>query len=68
LVAGNRFADAAACWYPQPSAAFAPSAGHLAFFASHVNACWVGDEPVPAQAGNFYGGWITAQIVGPFKS
>ena len=32
-----------------------------------MDACYVGDEKVDAQQGGFYGGWITADIVGPFK-
>jgi len=53
--------------YPTPTAAFAPIRDHIAFYASRVEACWVGDEQVQAQAGDFYGGWITSKIVGPFK-
>jgi hypothetical protein len=40
---------------------------HLAFYPSRMDACWIGDERVQAQDGDFYGGWITAQIRGPFK-
>jgi hypothetical protein len=32
-----------------------------------MDSCEVGGEPVMPQAGDFYGGWITSQIVGPFK-
>jgi len=32
-----------------------------------MDACQLDDEPVQAQAGDFYGGWITADLVGPFK-
>ena len=32
-----------------------------------MDACYVGDELVQAQTGDFYGGWITQNIVGPFK-
>ncbi len=53
--------------YPQPTRAFAELANHLAFYASRVDACYVDDERVHAQAGDFYGGWITRDIVGPFK-
>ena len=53
--------------YPLPSARFAAIADHVAFYASRVDACYVGDERVAPQAGDFYGGWITARIVGPFK-
>jgi len=65
-VAGKR-SDSAAWSYPAPSPGFADIAGHLAFYASRVDECWVGDERVQAQAGDFYGGWITSRVVGPFK-
>ena len=32
-----------------------------------MDGCWVGGEKVEAQEGDFYGGWITSDIVGPFK-
>jgi hypothetical protein len=32
-----------------------------------MDACWIGDERVEAQPGDFYGGWITGDIAGPFK-
>jgi uncharacterized protein (DUF427 family) len=67
LVAGGRRSERAAWSYAKPSAAFAPIAGHLAFYASRVDECYVGDERVQAQAGDFYGGWVTSNIVGPFK-
>lgn len=65
-VNGKR-SDNAAWSYPQPSSAFADITGYLAFYASRVDQCWVGNEPVQPQAGDFYGGWITSRIVGPFK-
>jgi len=65
-VDGKR-SDNAAWSYPSPSSAFADIAGYLAFYASRVDECWVGDERVEPQQGDFYGGWITSRIVGPFK-
>lgn len=67
IAIGGRSAPAAAWSYPDPTPAFAALAGHLAFYASRVDACFVGDERVQPQAGDFYGGWITSRIVGPFK-
>jgi uncharacterized protein (DUF427 family) len=67
IEAGGRRSDNAAWSYPAPSPAFAPIAGHLAFYASRVDACFVGDEAVQPQEGDFYGGWITSKVVGPFK-
>ena len=65
-VDGQRVENAA--WsYPDPAPAFAAIAGCLAFYASRVDQCWVGDERVQPQQGDFYGGWITSRIVGPFK-
>ena len=57
-----------AAWsYPDPTERFRAITDYLAFYASCVDGCWVGDERVQAQAGDFYGGWITSNIVGPFK-
>ncbi|GKT34132.1 DUF427 domain-containing protein [Aduncisulcus paluster] len=53
--------------YPSPSLAFSDIADHIAFYASRVDECWVDDERVQPQEGDFYGGWITSRIVGPFK-
>jgi len=53
--------------YPEPTATFAPLRHHLAFYASRVDACFVDGERVQAQAGDFYGGWITSRVRGPFK-
>ena len=60
-------AERAAWSYPEPTPRFAAIAGHLAFYASRVDRCLVGDEVVSAQAGDFYGGWITSRVTGPFK-
>jgi uncharacterized protein (DUF427 family) len=63
----GRVAENAAWSYPTPSAVFSDIAGYLAFYASRVDQCWVDDERVQPQEGDFYGGWITSRIVGPFK-
>jgi uncharacterized protein (DUF427 family) len=67
LVVAGRRSDNAAWYYPEPSAAFGAIRDHLAFYPSRVDACYVDGEPVQAQRGDFYGGWITGDIVGPFK-
>ena len=65
-VDGRRSIDAA--WsYPSPTPEFAAIRSHLAFYPSRVDACWVGGVRVEAQPGDFYGGWITPDVVGPFK-
>ena len=36
-------------------------------YPSKVDACFVDEEKVVVQEGDFYGGWITSDVVGPFK-
>jgi uncharacterized protein (DUF427 family) len=55
------------CWsYPSPSASFRELTGHVSFYPSEFD-CYVDGERVRAQPGNFYGGWVTSEIKGPFK-
>jgi uncharacterized protein (DUF427 family) len=57
-----------AAWhYPRPRPPYEELAGHIAFYAQAMDACSVNGERVTAQPGSFYGGWITAGILGPFK-
>jgi uncharacterized protein (DUF427 family) len=60
-------AQRAAWSYERPTPAFAEMAGHVALYAGRVDECRVAGEVVTPQPGEFYGGWITADIVGPFK-
>jgi uncharacterized protein (DUF427 family) len=64
---GDRVAERAAWAYPDPTRAFAPIAGHVAFYPAAMDACYVDDDRVVPQPGGFYGGWITRDVVGPFK-
>ena len=52
--------------YPSPYAEFAERAGYVSFYPELVD-CFVDGEHVRPQAGGFYGGWITDDVVGPFK-
>lgn len=67
LHAGDAVAVDAAWTYPTPARDFAAIAGWFAFYPARVDACLVDDEQVDAQQSSFYGGWITADIEGPFK-
>ena len=67
VVVGDAVAPSAAWGYDRPNPAFAAIAGYVAFYAAPMDRCLVGDEVVEPQPGGFYGGWITAGIVGPFK-
>jgi uncharacterized protein (DUF427 family) len=60
-------AEQAAWSYPSPTPAFEAIRGYVAFYPSRMDACYVDGERVEAQPGDFYGGWITKEIVGPFK-
>jgi len=53
--------------YAEPNDDFAELAGAVAFYAGKVDEAWVDDEKVTPQPGPFYGGWITDDVVGPFK-
>jgi len=65
--ADGRRAERAAWGYPSPSPGYEALRGCVAFYRAAMDACMLDGERVQAQAGDFYGGWITAEIVGPFK-
>ena len=65
---GDRLAEDCAWSYPDPSPAFAALRDHLAVYPQAMDACFVDDEQVTPQPGGFYGGWITRNLVGPFKA
>ncbi len=67
LVIADERIDRAAWTYDNPSHGFESLAGKVALYASRVERCQVGDETVIPQDGDFYGGWITRNIEGPFK-
>ena len=52
--------------YPAPTPAFEKIKDYVAFYPAAV-ACYVAGERVRAQPGKFYGGWVTSDVVGPFK-
>ena len=57
-----------AAWsYAHPTASYAALRDHLAFYANRVEECTVDGERVQPQPGDFYGGWITSHVKGPFK-
>lgn len=67
LCVGDRRSESAAWSYAEPSPAFAMLRNYFAFYAGRVDACWVDSERVQPQPGDFYGGWVTTHVVGPFK-
>jgi uncharacterized protein (DUF427 family) len=67
VVAGGRRAPRAAWAYPEPAPGFEELRNAVAFYAGPMDECTVGGEVVTPQPGGFYGGWITADVRGPFK-
>lgn len=60
--------DREVAWsYPTPAAGFEALTDHLAFYPSRVDHITLDGETVIAQLGDFYGGWVTSKVVGPFK-
>lgn len=67
LNVGARHVTSVAWFYPDPAPGFEQIRNYVAFYPSRVDACLVDGEVVQSQEGDFYGGWITRNIVGPFK-
>jgi uncharacterized protein (DUF427 family) len=67
LGGGGRRAERAAWTYLAPSPAFTVITKAIAFYPGKMDECTLDGERVEAQPGDFYGGWITSEIVGPFK-
>lgn len=67
IAVGDRQVSNAAWYYAQPTPEFEVLRHHVAFYAAPMDRCLVDGEVVTPQPGNFYGGWITQDIVGPFK-
>ncbi len=67
IVVGERDSPRAAWIYPDPTPAYRAVKDYFCFYASRMDRCTVNGEEVQAQAGDFYGGWITSRVVGPFK-
>ena len=57
-----------AVWsYRAPFPEFDALRGYFAFYPARVDHCWLEGERVGAQPGSIYGGWVTRELVGPFK-
>ena len=66
VVTPDQRLDKVAWSYEAPLSAFAAIGNHVAFYPAHLE-CYVDGESVRPQPGRFYGGWITNDVVGPFK-
>jgi uncharacterized protein (DUF427 family) len=59
--------ESVAWTFGDPALGYEALRDHVAFYPGRVDEAWLGDERVTAQAGDFYGGWISANLIGPFK-
>jgi uncharacterized protein (DUF427 family) len=66
-VVGGRRIHTVGWTYRNPSPGYEALRDHVAFYPGRVDAAWIGDERVQAQDSDIYGGWITTDLVGPFK-
>lgn len=64
---GARHAKDAAWSYPDPDDGFEAIRDYIAFYPRRMDACWLGPDRVTPQPGFYYGGWVTPNLVGPFK-
>ena len=67
LEEAGRLAQDCAWSYPHPSERFLALRDFLAVYPAAMDACTVDGETVTPQPGGLYGGWITKNLVGPFK-
>ncbi len=63
----DKITENAAWSYENPARGYESMRGYLSFYPSRMDACYMDEERVQPQEGDFYGGWITSEIVGPFK-
>jgi uncharacterized protein (DUF427 family) len=63
----DRVVSQVAWAYPRPTPPFLAIRDYVACYAGPMDAVTVDGVRVTPQPGNFYGGWITPDIVGPFK-
>ena len=66
LVSGGRREESVAWSYPEPLPGFEALKDFLGFYPARLG-CTVDGAVVAPQPGRFYGGWVTAELVGPFK-
>jgi uncharacterized protein (DUF427 family) len=67
VLGGEAVASRAGWFYAAPSPAYAELLDHVALYPWAMDRCTVDGEAVQPQPGGFYGGWVTDEVVGPFK-
>ena len=67
VTVGDKSVPNAAWFYPNPTPSFEAIKDYVAFYPGKMEGCYVNGEQVQSQPSDFYGGWVTSEIVGPFK-
>jgi uncharacterized protein (DUF427 family) len=67
VVFGSTVIPRAVWWYPEPTAGYHELVDYVSLYPGKFDLCTVDGEVVQAQEGDFYGGWITSRVTGPFK-
>jgi len=67
VMTASRVARDAGWSYPEPDPGYEAIQNYLSFYPRRMDACYVGEYRVTAQPGFYYGGWVTPNLVGPFK-
>ena len=64
--AGGRVVEEAAWSYGDSPEAAKSIEGYIAFYPNPMDACYVDDEQVSRRSSDYYAGWVTSDIEGPF--
>lgn len=67
VTAGGVRAARGAWVFPEPTPGYGSLREHVSLYPALMDGCTVDGEVVRPQEGGFYGGWITDDVVGPFK-
>ena len=67
VAVGDKTAEDAAWFHPAPAPGYEDIKGYIAFVPGKMDACYVNGEKATPQSGEGNSGWITKDILGPFK-
>jgi uncharacterized protein (DUF427 family) len=67
ITVNGKRAPRAAWEYPQARKGYEMLRDHIAIYPALMEAVYVDDERIESQQGDYYGGWITSNVRGPFK-
>ena len=67
LRVGEKTVTAAGWSYPEPTKGYEDIKDYIAFYPRLMDACYVDGEKVTPEPGEYFGGWVTSDILGPFE-